>query len=76
MIFYFIMGLVSLCEEKPLNYTTIGEMRKHEINFSQHSHDYDFYNSESLVNEFLLNVKNRVKRSEHGDFIIKHGFSL
>ena len=33
-------------EKKPLNYTTIGEIQKYEINFSQHSHGYDFYNSE------------------------------
>ena len=65
-------------EEKPLNYTTIGEMQKYEINLvnTHHSHDYDFYNSESLVDDFLLTVKNTVKRSKHVDFTIKSGFSL
>ena len=62
-------------EDKPLNYTTIGEIQKNEINFSQHSYNYGFSNSESLVDNVLLNVKNRVKQSEHGDFIIKSGFS-
>ena len=63
-------------EEKPLHYTTIGETQKNKIIFSQHWHDYDFCNSESFVDDFLWNVKNRVKRSEHGDFIIKYGFWL
>ena len=38
-------------------------------------HDYDFYNAEKLVNDFLLNVKKRVGRSGN-DFFIKCGFSL
>ena len=36
-------------EEKPLNYTTIGEIRNCGMNFSQHLYDYYFYNSESLL---------------------------
>ena len=36
-----------------MNYTTIGEIQKYEINSSQHSREFDFYNSESLVNDFL-----------------------
>ena len=32
-------------EEKPANYTNLGEIRKYEITFAQHSHDYDFYDS-------------------------------
>ena len=43
----------SFWREKPMNYTTIGEIQKYEINSSQHSREYDFYNSESLVNDFL-----------------------
>ena len=50
-------------EGKPLTYTTLGEIRKYEIAFPQHSLDYDFYNAEKLVDEFLLNLKNRVTRS-------------
>ena len=29
-----------------------------------------------MIDDFLLNVKNRIKRTEHSDFIIKCGFSL
>ena len=62
-------------EEKPVNYTNLGEIRKYENTFAQHSHDYDFCNSEKLVDNFLLNVKNRVGRFSN-DFLIKCGFSL
>ena len=43
--------------------------------FLKHSSDYDFHNSESLVDEFLFNVKNRIQRSDV-DFFIRCGFSL
>ena len=58
-----------------MTYTTLGEIRKYEITFTQHSLDYDFYNAERLVDEFLLNVKNIVTRSSV-EFFIKCGFSL
>ena len=63
-------------EEKPLNRTCLGEIQKYEIVFTEHSQDYDFYNSKTLVDDFLLNVKSRIRRSAESDFIIKCGFSL
>ena len=63
-------------EEKPLVYTYIGEIQKYKMTFSEHTTYYNFYNSEKLVDNFLLNVKNCVKRSSPGKFIIKCGFSL
>ena len=63
-------------EEKPVNYTRLGEIQKYEITFVQHLQDYDFYNSEKLVDDFLLNVKSRIRRSAESDLIIKCGFSL
>ena len=48
----------------------------YEITFTQHLQDYDFYNSERFVDDVLLNVKSRIRRSVEGDFIIKWGFSL
>ena len=63
-------------EEKPVNYTHLGEIQKKEIPFVQHSQDYDFYNSEKLIDDFLLNFKSRIRRSTDGDFFIKCGFSL
>ena len=62
-------------EEKPVNYPNLGEIRKYEITFDQHSHDHDFYNAENLVEDFLLNVKNKGGRPDK-DFFIKCGFSL
>ena len=65
----------NVIEEKPLTVTSIGNIKKYEINYQNHSSDYDFYNSESLVDEFLLNVKNRIEKSDV-DFFICCGFSL
>ena len=62
-------------EEKPTNYTNFGEILKYEIMFTQHSGNYDFLNVEKLVDEFMLNVKNRVGKS-NSDLFIKCGFSL
>ena len=59
-----------------MNYIQLGEIQNYEIIFIQHSQDYNFYNSETLVDHFLLNVKSRIRRSAEGDFIIKCGFSL
>ena len=62
-------------EEKPVKYFIIGEIQLYDITIREHSRDYDFYHSESLVDDFLLNVKNRIKRSNN-DIIIKSGFSI
>ena len=62
-------------EEKPVNITNIDTVRKFEITFQEHSSIYDFYNSEGLVDEFLLNVKNRIERS-NTDIFIRCGFLL
>ena len=63
-------------EEKPVSYTRLGEIQKYEITFVQYLLDYDFYNSQKLVDDFLLNVKSRIRRSAESEFIIKCGFSL
>ena len=65
----------NIFEEKPVNYINLGEIPKYQITFAQYSHDYDFYNSEKLVDDFLLNVKNKVGRSNNV-FFIKCSFSL
>ena len=65
----------NIIEEKPVNITNTGTVWKFEITFQEHSSSYDFYNSEAFVDEFLLNVKNRIERS-NADFFIRHGFSF
>ena len=65
----------NIVEEKPVIVTNIGKVTKFEINYQDHSMFYDFYNSESIVDEFLFNVKNKIQRS-NVDFLIRSGFSL
>ena len=62
-------------EEKPVTFTNLGEIRRYDITFAQHLHDYCFYDSEKLVDDFLFNVKNRVGRSNNY-FLMKCGFSM
>lgn len=38
-------------------------------------HNYEFFNAEKLLDDILLNVKNRIGRSSN-DFLIKCGSSL
>ena len=54
----------------------VRDIQRYEITFAQHLQGHDFYNSEKLVDDFLLNVKSRIRRSAECDFIIKWGFSL
>ena len=68
-------GKDNIVEEKPLTVTKIGKITKFEINYQNHSSFYDFHNSESVVDEFLFNVKNRIQRS-NVEFLIRSGFSL
>ena len=65
----------NIIEEKPLNINKIGKVIKFEINYQEHSSFYDSYDSASVVDEFLFNVKNRIRRSKV-EFIIRSGFSL
>ena len=65
----------NIVEEKPVIVTNIGKVTKFEINYQDHSTFYDFHNSESVVDEFLFNVKNKIQRS-NADFLIRSGFSL
>ena len=65
----------NIVEEKPVIVTNIGKVTKFEINYQDHSTFYDFHNSESIVDEFLFNVKNKIQRS-NVEFLIRSGFSL
>ena len=62
-------------EKKPVSVTKIGNINKYEINYQDHSSFYDFYDSVNLVEEFIFDVKNRIKRS-NVDFFVRSGFSL
>ena len=66
-------------EKKPAEFKTI-DIRKdneiiiYDINFEKHSNDYNFYNSQELVDEFLFNVKSRFKPKNK--FFFKADFSI
>ena len=63
-------------EEKPISILDIGSsIKKYEIKFSEHSDYYDFFNSEKLVDDFLTNVRRKIKRSNEY-FLIRGGFSI
>ena len=65
----------TLVDNKSITVTEIGTVKKHEIKFQEHSDSYDFFNSEKLVDEFLLLVKSKIFPS-NTDFYIRCGFSL
>ena len=72
---HYEKGKKFVVEEKPISITKIGNINKYEINYQDHSSFYDFYDPVNLVEEFLFNVKNRIKRS-NVDFFVRSGFSL
>ena len=45
-------------EDKPLNYSNLGDIEIDKVKFSEPKNYYDFYNSEEIVEEFLKNVRN------------------
>ena len=62
--------------EKPISIVDIGSsIKKYEITYREHSSSYDFFDPASLVDEFLFNVKKRIKRRNEY-FLIRCGFSL
>ena len=65
----------TVVDNKPITVTEIGAVKKYEITFQEHSDSYDFFNSEKLVDEFLLWIKGKIFRSST-DFYIRCGFSL
>ena len=65
----------TVVDNKPITVTKIGGVMKYEITFQEHSDSYDFFNSEKLLDEFLLSVKGKIFGSDT-DFYIRCGFSL
>ena len=61
---------------KPLNVVTLGDVKKIEITFNEHSLDYNFYDSAALVDSFLAQVKDLVPRNENNNLLIRAGFSI
>ena len=67
--------LIDFTVEKPLNITKIGHIEKFEITFKEHSSSYDFFDSVTLVEDFLNAVKNKIPRYSVR-VLIRAGFSI
>ena len=52
----------------------MGSIEIYEIKFSEHHNDYDIYNTDEIVKEFLTNVRDKFQ-NRTVDAIIKCGFS-
>ena len=62
-------------DDKPVNITNVGDIKKIEITFKEHSSDYDFFDSVAVVDNFLAQVKNVTQRYDN-DVLIRAGFSI
>ena len=60
--------------DKPINITQMGDVKKFEITFKEHS-SYDFFDSVAVVDNFLARVKNVMQRYE-SDVLLRAGFSI
>ena len=69
-------GKELMSEEKPISIVEIGNnIKKYEINYREHSSFYDFFNSNKVVDDFLSNVRGKIRRSNEY-FLIRCGFSI
>ena len=73
---YYIDGEKKPTEFKTIDITIKKDTTLYNINFEKHSNEYNFYNSQELVDEFLFNVKTRFKPKNKvffkGDFSIEN----
>ena len=67
--------LIDFSIDKPLNITKIGDIEKFEITFKEHSSSYDFFDSVTVVEDFLNVVKSKIPRYSTG-VLIRAGFSI
>ena len=67
-------GQVKPFELKPMDIEQYGRITEYVISAQKHKDEYDFYDAESVVTDFLSNVKNRFVANN--DVIIKVGFTI
>ena len=67
-------GQVKPFEPKPMDMEQYGLITKYAISAYKHKDEYDFYDTESVVIDFLRNVKNRFVANN--GVIIKVGFTI
>ena len=61
--------------DRPVNILNVGDVKKIEITFKEHSSYYDFFDSVAVVDSFLARVKKSVQRYDN-DVLIRAGFSI
>ena len=61
--------------DKPINITVMGDVKKFEITFKEHSSSYDFFDSVAVVENFLAQVKNAMSCYDT-DVLLRAGFSI
>ena len=49
--------LIDFSIDKPINITKIGDVEKFEITFKEHSSNYDFFDSVTVVEDLRINTK-------------------
>ena len=66
---------VDAANDKPVDITNAGAVKKIEITFKEHSSFYDFFDSVAVVDNFLARVKSVMGRYEN-DVLLRAGFSI
>ena len=61
--------------DKPVTIVNVGDVKKIEITFKEHSSYYDFFDSVAVVDSFLAQVKHLMQRYDI-DVLIRAGFSI
>ena len=72
---FFENELIDFSVDKPINITKISDIQKYVITFKEHSSSYDFFDSVTLVEDFLNSIKSRMPRYNNG-VLIRAGFSI
>ena len=67
--------LIDFSIDKPVHITKIGDIQKFEITFKEHSSSYGFFDSVTVVEDFLNIVKNKIPLYSAG-VLIRAGFSI
>ena len=60
---------------RPITITNVGDVKKFEITFKEHSSYYDFFDSEAVVDSFLAQIQKLVPYYDN-DVLIRIGFSI
>ena len=73
---HYLDGERKPAEFKPIDIIKKQDITLYQISFEKHTDEYDFYNSEEVVDDFLFNVKRVFKPSNNvlfkGDFSIEN----